>query len=82
MGGRNIAILSLLPLGCIPEQITFNLQSQGCVQSENDDSINFNNRFRDLLEDMKKTMPGSRLILFDIYPLFDNAIQNPQKYGN
>lgn len=68
-------------MGCIPEQITLHLENQGCVKSLNDISIGFNNQFHALLEDIKKTMPGSRLILFDVYPLFYDAFQYPQKYG-
>ncbi|KAG0580985.1 hypothetical protein KC19_4G215700 [Ceratodon purpureus] len=82
LGGRNIAILNLPPLGCVPAQITLHGHgNQGCVKYLNDVAAHFNTRITLMLADMKKTMPGSRLILIDIYSPIYNAFQNPQKYG-
>jgi hypothetical protein len=82
LGGRNIAILSLPPLGCIPAEITLvGRGNPGCVKHLNIIASYFNDQIPGMLADMKKTMPGSRLILIDIFSPIYNACQNPQKYG-
>lgn len=82
MGGRNIVILNLPPLGCVPAQITLHGHGNStCVKRLNDDATKMNQQIASLIEDMKKQTPGARLILVDIFSPIYNAFQDPQKYG-
>lgn len=82
MGGRNIVILNLPPLGCVPAQITLHGHGNStCVKKLNDDATNMNLQIASLVEDMKKHTPGARLMLVDIFGPIYNAFQDPQKYG-
>jgi phospholipase/lecithinase/hemolysin len=82
MGGRNILLMGLPPLGCVPAQITLHGHGNStCVQSLNDVASKMNQQIISLLEGMKKDTPGARLIYIDIFAPIYNAFQDPQKYG-
>ncbi|KAG0591693.1 hypothetical protein M758_1G226100 [Ceratodon purpureus] len=82
MGARNIVVLGLPPLGCVPSQITLHGHGNStCVKRLNDVAINQNNQIISTIEAMKKETPGARLIYTDIYYPIYNAFQDPQKYG-
>ncbi|XP_024382012.1 GDSL esterase/lipase At5g03820 [Physcomitrium patens] len=82
LGGRNIAILNLPPLGCLPAQITLHGHgNQTCVQSLNDVALGFNQQLPGVVDAMNKKTPGARLIILDIYNPIYNAWQDPQKFG-
>lgn len=83
MGGRNIVVLGLPPLGCVPAQITLHGKAgeKGCVQYMNDVALAQNVKTVKLVDDLNKITPGARLVYIDIYnPIFD-AFQDPPKYG-
>ncbi len=83
LGGRKIAVLGLPPLGCLPSQITLHgtLDSDACVTELNNVALNFNIGLEALINEMKPSMPGSRLFYVDIYSLLDTVYNNPTAYG-
>lgn len=82
LGGRNIALLGLPPLGCVPSQITLHGNGdKGCVKSMNDIALAQNKKIVSLIAEMNKVTPGARIVYIDIYqPIYD-AFQDPQKFG-
>jgi phospholipase/lecithinase/hemolysin len=83
LGGRKIAVLGLPPLGCLPSQITVHgtLDSDACVTEFNNVALTFNTGLEALINEMKPSMPGSRLFYVDIYSLLDTVYNNPTAYG-
>lgn len=82
LGGRNIAVLSLPPLGCLPSQITLHGNgNQGCIQEFNDICLSFNKALIAQIDEMKANMPGSRLLYIDIYTYLNEVFHNPTPYG-
>lgn len=82
-GGRNIAVLSLPPLGCLPSQITLYDGDGGCIEEpHNRVARKFNSALELMIEQMKPSFHGSRLLYLDTYSYFYQVVQNPQAYGN
>lgn len=83
LGGRNMAILGLPPIGCLPAQITLHSTngSQDCIKEYNDVALNFNSLLQVTLNDMKKSMHGARVIYLDIFSYLYDVFQNPIPYG-
>ncbi len=83
LGGRKIAVLGLPPLGCLPSQITLHgtSDSDACVTEFNNVAVTFNSGLEALINEMKPSMPGSRLFYVDIYSLLDTVYNNPTAYG-
>jgi hypothetical protein len=87
LGGRNIAVLGLPPFGCLPSQIALHgilhgtMDSDVCVTELNNVAISFNSGLQALINEMKPSMPGSRLFYVDIYSLLDTVYHNPTVYG-
>lgn len=83
LGGRNMAILGLPPIGCLPAQITLHgsNNSQDCIKEYNDVALNFNSLLQVTLNDMKKSMHGARVLYVDIFSYLYNVFQNPKAYG-
>jgi hypothetical protein len=87
LGGRNIAVLGLPPFGCLPSQIALHgilhgtMDSDVCVTELNNVAINFNSGLQALINEMRPSMPGSRLFYVDIYSLLDTVYHNPTVYG-
>lgn len=83
MGGRNIIVLGLPPLGCIPSQVTLHgaIGDPGCVKFLNDISCQQNVKIIQAVDDMNKITPGARLLYIDIYNPIKDAYENPAKFG-
>ncbi len=83
LGGRNIAVLGLPPFGCLPSQIALHgtLDSDVCVTELNNVAISFNSGLQALINEMRPSMPGSRLFYVDIYSLLYTVYHNPTVYG-
>ena len=83
LGARNIAVLGLPPLGCLPSQITLHGKGKpGCVEEYSARSVAFNNLLIDVMNnELKPNFHGGRLIYLDEYTLIDKIVKNPGSYG-
>lgn len=80
-GARNIAIGGLPPLGCLPSQITLHGDGINCIASFNAVAASYNAALNQMTQNLKPSLPGSRLMYMDSlqYPL--HVLQNPLAYG-
>lgn len=84
LGCRNIAVVGLPPIGCIPLQITAkfkNPKDRKCIEKENLDSELYNKKLERLLLHVQATLPGSKVVYADVYSPLANLINQPEKYG-
>lgn len=83
LGVRRIGVTTLPPAGCLPAAITlFGAGSNQCVARLNKDAMSFNNKLNRTAQGLKSTLPGLKLVVFDIYhPLLD-LIVSPVNNGN
>ncbi|XP_024366401.2 GDSL esterase/lipase At5g22810 [Physcomitrium patens] len=83
LGGRNIAVLGLPPLGCLPSQITLHGKgNQGCVEDYNAVSRKFNDQLKNVINnELKPKFSGGRLIYIDIYTTLYAIRTNSSAYG-
>ncbi|KAL7096730.1 hypothetical protein ACP275_10G098000 [Erythranthe tilingii] len=82
LGARRIGVTSLPPTGCLPAAITlFGGGSNQCVARLNHDAVLFNNKLNATSQNLKPSLPGLKLVVFDIYqPLLD-LITKPTDNG-
>ncbi|KAG0630020.1 hypothetical protein M758_1G148100 [Ceratodon purpureus] len=81
-GGRNIVVLGLPPLGCLPSQISLHGKGKpGCVEEMNNVAVKFNQLLEAKFNSLKPNLHGGRLIYIDIFnPLF-SYVNDAQQYG-
>jgi phospholipase/lecithinase/hemolysin len=80
-GARKIAVDSLAPLGCVPQQVGLFSKAGECVDSINEPVISFNAATKNLLTQLSSTLPGSYLVYFNTYDPIYEARNNPAAYG-
>uniref|UniRef100_A0A1D1ZGK4 GDSL esterase/lipase At2g30310 n=1 Tax=Anthurium amnicola TaxID=1678845 RepID=A0A1D1ZGK4_9ARAE len=83
LGGRRFAVVGLPPLGCVPVQITIDLENfkRACIAEENFDTFAYNAKLQELLFEMRPSLPEGRIAYIDVLlPLLD-MVTWPQKYG-
>ncbi|XP_062005738.1 GDSL esterase/lipase At5g03810-like [Rosa rugosa] len=82
LGARRIGVTNLPPIGCLPASITlFGSGSNQWNIKLNQDAILFNNKLNNTSQTLQKSLPGLKLVVFDIYqPLLD-MITNPSDNG-
>ncbi|CAN8252607.1 unnamed protein product [Cochlearia groenlandica] len=84
LGARRIGVTTLPPLGCLPAAITVAGPDEGgggCSESLNNVAISFNNKLNTTSQNLKSSLYGLNLVVFDIYqPLFDLATR-PSQFG-
>ncbi|CAA7027722.1 unnamed protein product [Microthlaspi erraticum] len=82
LGARRIGVTTLPPLGCLPAAITVaGPHEGGCSESLNNDAISFNNKLNTTSQELKRSLNGLKLVVFDIYqPLYDLATR-PSEFG-
>lgn len=73
LGARRIGVTSLPPFGCLPATITlFGGGSNQCITRLNQDAASFNNKLNSTSQNLRNSLPGLKLVVFDIYqPLMD-----------
>lgn len=82
LGGRSIVVLDLPPIGCLPSQITLHGKGkQGCVEEFNNDALKFNRQLQALINDLKPTLHGGRLVYIETFTLLHKLVTNPKEYG-
>ncbi|KAI5651215.1 hypothetical protein M9H77_37220 [Catharanthus roseus] len=82
LGARRIGVTSLPPLGCLPAARTlFGILERGCVSRINTDAQQFNKKVKSAASQLQKSLPGLKLVVFDIFqPLYD-MVKSPSNYG-
>ncbi|KAF5949961.1 hypothetical protein HYC85_011954 [Camellia sinensis] len=81
LGARKISLGGLPPMGCLPLERTTNVKGGNeCVQSYNVVAMNFNDKLRDLAEEVNKEMPGVRMVFANPYPILMEIVQKPSLY--
>ncbi|CAH9052539.1 unnamed protein product [Cuscuta europaea] len=82
LGARKIGVTSLPPLGCLPAaRNLFGFHQSGCVDYINQNAQKFNSKVNAAATQLKKSLPGLKLVVFDIYkPLYD-LVKSPSSAG-
>ncbi|KAM7256086.1 hypothetical protein ACFE04_011827 [Oxalis oulophora] len=83
LGCRNIVVLGLPPIGCLPIQMTIKLKIpiRTCLEDQNSDARAYNNKLTNMLPRIQAQLHGSKLFYADIYKPVIELIQNPAKHG-
>ncbi|KAL2481317.1 GDSL esterase/lipase [Abeliophyllum distichum] len=82
LGVRRIGVTTLPPTGCLPAAITlFGSGSNQCVSRLNQDAVSFNNKLNNTSRNLKSTLPGLKLVVFDIYNPLLELISKPTDNG-
>lgn len=83
LGARNIAILSLPPLGCLPSQRTLaGGLLRDCVPLYNQAAQEYNTLLIKEIKSLSNKFSGSKIIYVDIYNKLLDIIERPKHYGN
>ncbi|OMO87385.1 Lipase, GDSL [Corchorus capsularis] len=83
LGARKFAIMSTLPLGCLPSDRTMEglLFLRPCIITTNLLASVFNSKLESEVNKLKTELAGVKIVYVDVYnPLLD-IIQNPLKHG-
>ncbi|KAG9136114.1 hypothetical protein Leryth_003740 [Lithospermum erythrorhizon] len=82
LGARQIFLIGLGPLGCIPLQRNLNLNVSGdCQERTNKMALSFNKEASELATELSTYLPDSSILYGDTYDLADDLMKNPIKYG-
>ncbi|CAA7026368.1 unnamed protein product [Microthlaspi erraticum] len=84
IGCRKIMVLGLPPIGCLPIQMTAAKQRQNerqCIDKENSDSQEYNQKLKKSLTDMQSNLTGSVIFYADFYGAMFDMATNPHRYG-
>lgn len=82
LGARRVGVTSLPPLGCLPASITlFGNGENVCVSRLNSDSQHYNTRLQATVNSLAKSLPGLKIIVFDIYTTLYSFVQHPSDNG-
>ncbi|KAG2669871.1 hypothetical protein I3843_14G055500 [Carya illinoinensis] len=84
LGCRKMCIAGLPPIGCLPIQMTArfeNRRDRKCLEDENLDAENYNQKLVKLLPQVQAYLPGSKLVYADVYEPLIHMINHPEKYG-
>ncbi|OIV99297.1 hypothetical protein TanjilG_17107 [Lupinus angustifolius] len=82
MGARKIGVTNAAPMGCLPVLITlFGSHSNECVDRLNNDSIDYNKKLNKTSQNLRKILPGIKLVVCDIYQPLYNLVTNPSQNG-
>lgn len=84
-GARTIALVGLPPMGCLPAVITLTSgnasHSRGCIESLSSIAVDYNQKLRTKLNDVKSYAYGTKIVYADIYKPMNEIIRNPSKFG-
>ncbi|KAH8489571.1 hypothetical protein Peur_058943 [Populus x canadensis] len=83
LGGRKISLTGVPPMGCLPLERTTNIMGRhDCLQEYNDVAMEFNGKLEGLASQLKRELPGLRLLYTrTAYDTFDQIIRTPAAYG-
>lgn len=78
-----IGIVSLPPISCVPLERTVNVAALGqCREEINDAAIDFTVKQGQLVATLNSELPGSTLVLGNVFDLSIDVISNPSAYGD
>ncbi|KAF8007248.1 hypothetical protein BT93_K1293 [Corymbia citriodora subsp. variegata] len=80
LGARKFALLSTLPLGCLPSGRT-SAGSVACLELANQDAQLFNGKLSSMSSSLSSKLADSQIAYIDVYDPLLNLIQNPNKFG-
>jgi len=81
LGGRNIMISEIRPVGCMPRISRVYPHAGPCVEELNQMVTCFNQRLPPLIKNLTSTLPASNFVLIRSNSIEYDAIRNPSKYG-
>lgn len=82
LDARKFIVGNVGPIGCIPYQKTINQLSENeCVSLPNQLANQYNDKLKDLLQELNENLEGATLILANVYDLVMELITNYAKYG-
>ncbi|XP_074331390.1 GDSL esterase/lipase At1g29670-like [Apium graveolens] len=81
-GAKKVALYSLLPIGCAPNEIArFGTNGALCVEDINAQVVLFNSRLRSLVDELNNDFNDAKFIYVNLYDLALAAILNPASFG-
>ncbi|CAK7356788.1 unnamed protein product [Dovyalis caffra] len=82
LGARRLGVTSLPPLGCVPEARTlFGYRRNDCVSRVNAIAQQFNKKLNSSAANLRKQLPGLKIVVFDIYKPLEDLVKSPLTYG-
>ncbi|KAJ7008532.1 GDSL esterase/lipase [Populus alba x Populus x berolinensis] len=82
LGGRKISLTGVPPMGCLPLERTTNIMGQhDCTQEYNKVAVEFNGKLEGLVSELKRELPGLRMLFTNVYDDFYQIIRSPAAYG-
>lgn len=79
IGGRRLVVVGVPPMGCIPLVRTIMGEAK-CVDTYNRVAFSFNSKIQKELIAVRSTI-GMKTAFVDAFTIIQNAVNNPQKYG-
>ncbi|KAL9405577.1 hypothetical protein Peur_002549 [Populus x canadensis] len=81
-GARKLGVTSLPPLGCVPEARNFfGYRGNDCVSWVNTVARQFNKNLNLAADNLRKQLPGLKIVIFDIYKPLEDLVKSPLTYG-
>ncbi|KAK1375447.1 GDSL-lipase protein [Heracleum sosnowskyi] len=81
-GAKKVALYSLLPVGCTPNEIaSYGTNGALCVEKINAQVVLFNNRLRSLVDELNNNFTDAKFVYVNLYDLALAAIFNPAQWG-
>ncbi|XP_078162296.1 GDSL esterase/lipase At5g42170-like isoform X2 [Carex rostrata] len=82
LGARNIAVVGVPPLGCVPAVRTLRGGiTRECVDIYNEATLLFNTELSAEMTRLAPELPGSKIIYMDVYSILLDLIMNSSHYG-
>ncbi|KAM7257929.1 hypothetical protein ACFE04_013670 [Oxalis oulophora] len=83
LGCRSMFVSGLPPIGCLPIQMTaeHEIYPRTCLEEQNSDSRNYNEKLVNLLPRLQTQLNGSTLFYSDAYNTLSRILDNPSQYG-
>ncbi|KAJ6947476.1 GDSL esterase/lipase APG-like isoform X2 [Populus alba x Populus x berolinensis] len=82
LGARKLGVTSLPPLGCVPEARNFfGYRGNDCVSWVNTFARKFNKNLNLAADNLRKQLPGLKIVVFDIYKPLEDLVKSPLTYG-
>lgn len=82
MGARKLGVTSLPPLGCVPEARNFfGYRGNDCLSWVNTVARQFNKNLNLAADNLRKQLPGLKIVVFDIYKPLEDLVKSPLTYG-
>lgn len=82
LGARKISLGGLPPMGCLPLERTTNVMNQHeCVDSYNNQALEFNAKLKVMVARLSSELPGINLVFSNPYYILMHIVRRPAFYG-